>query len=236
MKRWKFDILLSIVMVLLFTVSCGRAGTEQDGGGDSSAQMDMYALLEQNTEAYNPDRPLTIKNLAFMVVYGGIQTEHTCYLYFVQLDGSIYSAIYKYQDEKKEGFFSMIGQGDDKCFDYLDQIEYLGRLSDEQTSQLIDYYVSIDLHSDYYDVNKESEATPDVIRTWWRDEIAYVFTEDGGKQEFLIQWLNGEQGVFRETYDENALAMRDLICKDSTFLEWKEGLKLKFGHWVAENY
>lgn len=244
MKMLKlFSLILSSLVLF---ASCGIAEksnnssslttTSSDSANSTSTAtnidtFDSGDVLSGNTERSNlvdnSASVLSIENLVLTIQCSHPNSDDRDILYFlcVQSDGSIYSLDYSIVKDgvRSYDFSQKLYSCDDSAWNYVENIELIGRLSQCDTNSINEYVSKIDMTSECYDRQRDDMGmAPEVEESADYSIFTYLLTESGEKETFHIKSYGVNQGRSYETYDENALAALDLIQNSQFFDEWQQ--------------
>lgn len=244
--------LLSLLLsLLLLLTSCGFVGESSDLSTSTNTSNTLFTIDDNtsisktadidtpifsevsssNTETSNlvdnSALVLSIENLVLTIQCSHPNSDDRDILYFlcVQSDGSVYSLNYSIVKDgvRSYDFSQRLYSCDDSAWNYAENIELIGRLSQSDTSSINEYVSKIDMTSECYDRQRDDMGmAPEVEESVDYSIFTYLLTESGEKETFRIKSYGVNQGRSYETYDENALAALDLIQNSQFFNEWQQ--------------
>lgn len=230
------QIVVTLFIVIL--ISCGFAGGSSDSSASTNTSNTLFTS-DDNTSTYkkadidtsvsvdDSASLLSIENLLLTIQCNHPNSDDRNIFYFlcVQGDGSIYSldysiikdGVYNYDFPKK------LYSCDNSAWDYAENIELIGELSQNDIDLLMKNICQIDVTSEYYDRQRDDMGlAPDVEESINYNVYAYPLMKSGGKKAFHIESSGERQGNSYRTYDENALAVLDLIKSTQFFDDWQQ--------------
>lgn len=140
--------------------------------------------------------------------------KQTVWLLFVKKDGSVLAA--EYSNDESYDFFRKKAQRDPEIWNHLQEIQTLGKLTDEECSSLAEAIAAADPNAEKK-TRSEREPTPDVQETY---QIVYdLYLPD--QPTLYAAYARGEQkGESIRSKDPNAMKAVSIIEESGIFQQW----------------
>lgn len=218
MKKFNLYVLVSIMV--LFCIACKN----DTGNSKINESTDSTKNIEE--QAQGEDKELSFNKLIMTVMYNYPESENSDVRYFLSVmnDGSIYAMTYT--DEEigfGSDFFGKLYSCDNDAWNYVENVELLGMLSEEKILLINEKIEKIDNKSEYFDVDKDFNGMgPQGIETASYAIYCYITSEDRCKASFKVTEGGLFNGMSYKTYDESANAILDAVEGDEIYVEWKK--------------
>lgn len=225
---------ITILILLIMTVFAGCSEDIPDSVSDELSEIISTSQEEPSESIVTPhihaensqlcmDKVIFVANLNHNYEMNEFDDSDIYYYFVVFDDGNIYTMENNYQSDDYE-FSKKFASRDDSAWELAENLENIGSFSPEDTELLSGYIYGINPDSDYYDYERDNMGIlPDVIESTYYNCRCYI--PDGEvKSCFKITYGGKNQGVYYETYDENALSALKLVSNNQLYIDWKNNL------------
>lgn len=214
--------LIAIAMVIavlstLFT-ACRKETTNYNS--ESFSYNENSSIKANNSS----DKIISISNLLFTVQLDFPNSENKTSFYYLCFfnDGSVYSMDYSIESENgyNYDFIIKLYSADNSCWDYAENINFIGVISEQEKVDIYNSISKIDIESSFYDAKSDDNGMiPDVEETMYYTFYGYVPLENT-VSPFRIQSKGKQQGILFETDDAQAMTALEIITNSEIFVEW----------------
>lgn len=212
----KYKLLVFICGIIIICTAC-----KNDYGKNSEESKETEKTGTTNKE----DELLNYENLIMTIMcnYPENDTGNIYYFLAIMNDGSVYSMKYSLNESGSDNnnFLKKLYTCDDSVWSLFDNVELLGKLSDEKVYLINENIMKVNLDSDYYDRKSEDFGIePEDIEIIQYNAWCYPLMSEGNKKAFHVKTWGVARGCSYETYDEMSVTILEAIMEDEILKQW----------------
>ena len=220
MKKSKIFILVCIISLM-----CGACKNDIEADNNCE-EADKTTNVTADVVEPDTDKELSFSKLIMTVMYNYPRSENCNVRYFLCImnDGSLYATTYTYEGSGfSSDFFKKLYSCDNDAWNYVENVELLGMLSEEKVSLINEKMKKININSDYFDIYKDRNGMyPEGIETTSYVVYCYITSDDNGRERFKVIEGGKFNGWSYKTYDESAIAILDAVLEDELYDVWEK--------------